>query len=143
MEAQIVNVIHSCADCAPLIPHGHKRSARQLDFMQLHKLNKRFDAIFALNCLLHVAKADLSTVLEQVKQRLQPNGLFYYGVYGGTPFEGLHSRNNPPSRFFSLHGDKEIQKMVANHFEIVEFRTIPVTDTLISHFQSMIWRRTD
>jgi SAM-dependent methyltransferase len=115
-------------------------TAHQLDFMQLSQLNQTFDAVFALNCLLHVASIDLPAILAQILQQLKPNGLFYYGVYGGNRFEGLREQHDQPPRFYSFYTDAEIQKIVGEQFELVEFRHIEIVDTAGYHFQSMIWR---
>ncbi len=127
---------------AEMVAHCRAKglTAHQLDFMQLPQLNQTFDAIFALNCLLHVAQADLQSVLTQIKQRLQPSGLFYYGVYGGNRFEGMREQHEQIPRFFSFYSDEEIQEIVGERFELVEFRRVEVSDTADYHFQSMIWR---
>jgi hypothetical protein len=39
--------------------------------------------------MLHVRKADLGFVLEEIKNVLNPSGLFFMGVYGGEDSEGI------------------------------------------------------
>ncbi len=43
-----------------------------------------FDAVFAMNCLLHVPNHDLPAVLVAVRAVLRPDGLFFVGVSAGT-----------------------------------------------------------
>jgi cyclopropane fatty-acyl-phospholipid synthase-like methyltransferase len=100
-----------------------------------------FDAIFALNCLLHVPKKDLPTILQRLHGLLKPNGLFYLGIYGGQDFEGIHEADeHEPKRHFSLYLNEQIQAVVGRFFTPVYFQAIPLTST-IDTFQSMIWRR--
>jgi cyclopropane fatty-acyl-phospholipid synthase-like methyltransferase len=57
--------------------------AYELDFFEIAQLNKKFDAVWAMNCLLHVEKANLGIVLQGINNVLEPSGLFFMGVYGG------------------------------------------------------------
>ncbi len=133
----------TCTDLsAEMVTHCHAKglTAHRLDFMQLSKLNQTFDAVYALNCLLHVAEADLPTTLAQIKQRMRLNGLLYYGVYGGKRSEGMQAKHGQSPRFYSFYEDWEIQKIVGKQFELVEFRRVKIPGTAETHFQSMIWR---
>jgi SAM-dependent methyltransferase len=115
-------------------------TAYVMDFASL-KFPEPFDAIFALNCLLHVPKKDLLPILQRVYGLLQPNGLFYLGMYGGQDFEGIHEADeHEPKRHFSLYLNEQIQEVVGRFFTTVYFQAIPLTST-IDTFQSMIWRR--
>jgi SAM-dependent methyltransferase len=99
-----------------------------------------FDAIFALNCLLHVPKSDLPAILQRLHGLLKPGGLFYVGVYGGQDFEGIYEADeHEPKRLFSLYTHEQIQEVAGRFFTPVYFRAIRLTsDTDV--FQSMIWR---
>lgn len=115
-------------------------TAYAMDFASL-EFPERFDAIFALNCLLHVPKKDLPTILQRLHGLLKPNGLFYLGMYGGQDFEGIHEADeHEPKRLFSLYLNEQIQEVVGRFFTPVYFQAIPLTST-IDTFQSMIWRR--
>jgi SAM-dependent methyltransferase len=62
-----------------------------------------FDAVYALNCLLHVPNADLPAVLDAIRGLLRPGGLFFLGVYGGDGTEGIDDQDSyTPARFFSF-----------------------------------------
>jgi hypothetical protein len=98
-------------------------------------------SLFALNCLLHVPKKDLLPILQRLHGLLQPNGLFYLGMYGGQDFERIHEADeHEPKRHFSLYLNEQIQEVVGRFFTPVYFQAIPLTST-IDTFQSMIWRR--
>lgn len=114
--------------------------ARVMDFLHLDFPAGSFDAVYALNCLLHVPNADLPTVLEVIASLLRPGGLFFLGVHGRDqaeegPFEdGIHH----PPRFFSWRTDEQIQKFARRCFDIVDFHVVGVGQL---HFQSLTLRR--
>jgi SAM-dependent methyltransferase len=114
-------------------------AAYVMDFASLD-FSEPFDAIFALNCLLHVPKSDLPAILQRLHGLLKPGGLFYMGVYGGQDFEGIYEADeHEPKRYFSLYLPEQIQEVVGRFFTPVYFRAIRLTsDTDV--FQSMIWR---
>jgi SAM-dependent methyltransferase len=115
-------------------------TAYVMDFASL-EFSELFEAIFALNCLLHVPKKDLPTILQRLHGLLKPNGLFYLGIYGGQDFEGIHEADqHEPKRHFSLYLNEQIQVIVGRFLTPVYFQAIPLTST-IDTFQSMIWRR--
>lgn len=79
--------------------------AHVMDFLHLDFPAGSFDAVFALNCLLHVPNRDLPAVLAAVRTVLSPGGLFFVGVYGAN--DGEESTEGPidddkhvPPRFF-------------------------------------------
>jgi SAM-dependent methyltransferase len=100
-----------------------------------------FDAIWALNCLLHVPKADIPAILSNLHRILKPGGLFYMGTYGGFTFEGIWEDDfYSPKRFYAFYPDHEIQKIVSDTFDLYYFKAIAV-DNEKPHFQSMILRK--
>jgi SAM-dependent methyltransferase len=113
--------------------------ARVMDFRRPDLPPESFDAVYALNCLLHVPNTDLPDVLSAIHVLLRPTGLFFLGVYGGAQEEGIaeHDWHDPP-RFFSFRSDEQIQRFAAPYFEIVDFH---VVDTERIHFQSLTLRR--
>jgi SAM-dependent methyltransferase len=95
-----------------------------------------FDAVYALNCLLHVPTPDLGRVLEAIGEVLVPGGLFYSGTWGGAEEEGsMRDDHHPVPRFFAFRSDQLMSKMLAEHFHILSFRTI---DADGNHFQSFV-----
>ena len=115
--------------------------ARVMDFLNLDFPPASFDAVFALNCLLHVPSADLPRVLAAIHRVLRPGGLFFYGVYGGHSFEGIWPEDHhEPKRYFVFYPDDELRQRVAGLFDEVSFRAIPVEGETESHFQELILR---
>lgn len=137
-----LNVV--CTDLSPEMVRLCREKgleAHVMDFLQLDFPPASFDAVFALNCLLHVPSADLDRVLAAVHRLLRPNGLFYYGVYGGYSFEGVWPEDHhTPERYFVFYPDDELRRRAAERFEEIYFRAIPLEDNRESHFQSLILR---
>ncbi|GGE40721.1 hypothetical protein GCM10011391_19390 [Pullulanibacillus camelliae] len=116
--------------------------AKVMSFDHLEFPDESFDAVYALNCLLHVPKAELPEVLYRVRRVLKPDGLFYMGVYGGNNSEGIWEEDDyEPKRFFSFFDDTSLQYAVSKTFDIVYFKTIP-KDIIGGDlaFQSMLLR---
>jgi len=99
-----------------------------------------FDAVYAMNCLLHVPKQELPAVLGEIQRVLKPTGLFYLGLWGGQDSEGSWAGDTyEPKRFFSMHTDDGIRAAVAPFFDELSFEA---TDHGSSgHFQRLILRR--
>lgn len=115
--------------------------AEIMDAAELCFPDQTFDAVYSLNSLLHVPKAQLPAVLAGIKRVLNPDGLFYFGVYGGQVSEGIWEEDSyEPKRFFSMYTDLQIRELVSQCFEWVTFQTIPLGDGK-PHFQSMILRK--
>ncbi len=116
--------------------------AYERDFLHLGFEPASFDAVYAMNCLLHVPNADLPEVLRAVRTVLKPGGLFYLGVYGGRDFEGIKAddRCDPP-RFFSFFRDEDLLKVVGAIFEVVSFKPLTVGTADRLEFQSCVLRK--
>jgi ubiquinone/menaquinone biosynthesis C-methylase UbiE len=116
--------------------------AQVMDFYELKFDGGSFDAVYALNCLLHVPKADLPDVLTEIKRVLKPDGLFLMGVYGGQNSEGIWEQDHyEPKRFFSMYSDELLVQAVGQIFEIVDFHTVSMGEGSL-HFQSLTLRKT-
>jgi len=112
----------------------------ELDFYNLSDLNKKFDCVWSMNCLLHVPKSDLPQVLKNISAVLNDNGLFYMGVYGGKDSEEefLNEIIQKP-RLFTSYTENKLKQILQNIFEIISFKTIELEDHM--DFQSIIMRR--
>ena len=134
----------TCTDLSPemvRLCRDKGLTAHVMDFLHLDYPPASFDAVFALNCLLHVPSADLPRVLAAIHQVLRPDGLFFYGVYGGWAFEGIWPEDeHEPKRYFVFYPDDELRRRVAGLFDIVSFRSIALEDSGRGHFQSLILR---
>lgn len=136
----------TCTDLSPemvRLCRAKGLNAHAIDFLSLdaHFPPASFDAVFALNCLLHVPSADLDRVLAAIHRVLRPGGLFFYGVYGGYSFEGIFpDDHHEPHRYFVFYPDDELRQRVAGLFDEVSFRAIPLPEEEDSHFQALILR---
>lgn len=115
--------------------------ARVMDFYELNFPDGTFDAVYAMNCLLHVAKKDIGSVYTEIRRVLKPGGLFFCGVYGGQDTEGIWEKDNyEPKRFFAMYEDEDIVQLIGEYFEIVDFHTVDMGEDA-PHFQSLLLRK--
>lgn len=135
----------TCTDLAPEMVRRCQQkglTAYVMDFLNLEFPTNSFDAVYALNCLLHVSEEDLSKALKIIRNVLKPRGLFYLGQYGGLKQEGVWPEDHyEPKRFFSFLPDEQIQEITAQFFEILYFKQVSLERATDFHFQSMILRR--
>jgi SAM-dependent methyltransferase len=118
-------------------------TAHVMDFLNLDFPECTFDAVYALNCLIHVPQGDLPQILETIRALLKVGGLLYLGAYGGEEREGVWSEDHYlPRRFFSFLSDEQITDVTTRFFELVAFRRILLDDEPDLHFQSLVLRRT-
>ncbi len=116
--------------------------ALQMDFLSLDPAGT-FDAVFAMNCLLHVPPDDLHAALCAIHDVLVPGGWFFLGQYGGFERASTWAEDvYEPKRFFSYLSDDALLGAVARVFDVVEFHTVDV-DGLEpgAHFQAFTLRR--
>ena len=133
-----------CTDLSPAmiaLCRAKGLEASVMDFLHLDFAPASFDAVYALNCLLHVPGAALPSVLEKIRDLLRPSGLLFLGVYGGFEKEGINEQDyHVPHRFFSHHTDEFMKDVTAPCFDLVSFNVVPVPGKPW-HFQSMTLRR--
>jgi SAM-dependent methyltransferase len=107
-----------------------------MDFLHLDFPPGSFDAVFAMNCLLHVPNHDLPAVLESIRGVLRPGGLFFVGVYGGDESaEGpIDDDRHVPPRFFSWRTDEQLLglPLLRGSMWWTSLRSIPVGATASS-----------
>lgn len=141
------NGLHvTCTDLSPEMVRFCREKgldAHVMDFLHLAFPAQSFDAVYSLNCLLHVPSQDLPVVLAKIRDLLKPGGLFFLGIYGGLKQEGIATKDHhEPKRFFSYHTDEELQAIASQYFEIVSFQAIPLQLTRHEgpafHFQCLI-----
>lgn len=112
--------------------------AHVMDFLHLDFPPGSFDAVYAMNCLLHVPNADLLPVLAAVRAVLRPGGWFYLGAYGGNGGESTSGDDlHEPARFFSWRTDEQIRRFVTQYFTLFDFHVIAPGRM---HFQSLTLR---
>ncbi|MBI9045924.1 MAG: class I SAM-dependent methyltransferase [Anaerolineaceae bacterium] len=116
----------------------------QMDLLRPAFPANSFEALFALNCLLHIPKNEIQHALQSLHRCLKPDGLLFLGLYGGKDFEGIYEKDHyNPKRFFSFHTDEQMRLLVKNHFELLYFKTISQGEEKDFHFQSMILRKSE
>jgi SAM-dependent methyltransferase len=133
-----------CTDLSP----EHVRICRQegltafaMDFLSLEFGGRTFDAVFAMNCLLHVPRASLGDVLRSIRSVMAPGGLFYLGQYGGEHHEGPFATDiYTPPRYFSFLTDEALQAASSEVFEQVDFRKL-LAHPPHDYYQALILRR--
>jgi SAM-dependent methyltransferase len=121
--------------------------AHVMDFLHLDFPAGSFDAVFAMNCLLHVPNQDLPAVLAAVRAVLRPGGLFFVGVYGAR--DGNESGEGPldgdrhaPPRFFSWRTDEQLLGFAADaRFDRVDFHSVETDGG--NWFQSLTLSKAD
>jgi SAM-dependent methyltransferase len=113
--------------------------ARVADFSKLDFAAGSFDAVHAMNCLLHVPNAELAAVLAGIARVLRPGGLFFLGVYSGDGEEGpADADDHGTRRFFSWRTDEQILGFASRSFDVVEFHV--ANDGTQYRFQSLTLR---
>ncbi|MEM7035221.1 MAG: class I SAM-dependent methyltransferase [Chloroflexota bacterium] len=135
----------TCTDLSPEMVRFCRQKgldAHVMDFAHLDFPPASFDAVYALNSLLHLPKKELPKVLTNIDQLLHKNGLFYLGVYGGPDREGIYEEDTyEPKRFFAFYPDETLKQIVSNVFDLHQFNSIPLEADSTLHFQSFILRK--
>jgi len=121
-------------------------TAHELDFYNLSSLNIKYDCIYSINSLLHVPKTDFDLILNEINLVLEPNGLFYMGLYGGNDTESnITSQISTAPRFYAFHSKDYLTSMLKPHLKIISYEQISVTKKSqefdIEIFHSFIMRK--
>jgi SAM-dependent methyltransferase len=99
--------------------------ARVMDVLGLSLLDGSFDAVYTVNCLLHVPNADLPAALVAIHGVLRPGGLCYVATYGGAGTEGpLADDEHDPPRFFSWRTLDQLRGYVDPLFTTLDAHTV-------------------
>ena len=135
----------TCIDLSPKHVHLCRKKGLTAYVMDMNSMffpDNSFDAVYALNSLLHLSKTELPGVLKDIHDLLKPGGLFYMGVYGGNDFEGVRENDwADPPRFFSFYTDKDLRKVVGEVFGILDFKQIVYQEDVNHHFQSLFLKK--
>jgi ubiquinone/menaquinone biosynthesis C-methylase UbiE len=138
----------TCIDLSPAMVDLCRQkglAAQVMDFAELQFRANSFDAVYALNCLLHAPKVELPDVLREIDRVLNDNGLFYMGVYGGYDFEGIWEDDTyEPKRFFSFFTDEHLRQALEETFQVYSFKHVPLgAEDRELHFQSIVLGKKD
>jgi SAM-dependent methyltransferase len=115
----------TCIDLTPeMVQHCQSKGlcAEVMDAVDLSFQDEVFGAVYCVNSLLHLTKPEFVMALEEVRRVLRPNGLFFYGTWGGFCHEGVYE-DDPltPPRWFSLYDDETLQRILGQFFDILAF----------------------
>jgi SAM-dependent methyltransferase len=114
--------------------------ARLLDCYELGKTHQQYNAVYSINCLLHMPSKDLPQILRSINGVLRDNGLFFLGLWAGDDFEGiLQNDRYKPKRFFVFYSQKTLLAMITQVFRIDEYRFVPFNDE--SSFHNLLLRK--
>lgn len=141
---QVQGIDVTCIDLSPaLIEKCLKKSLRsyQANILEITGFEHQFGAAFALNSLLHVPTYRLQDGLSNISNFLEPDGIFFWGQYGGDYREGVYQDDKYyPKRFFSLLDDNQIREFASKYFTIKSFDRIIIKDMSPLYFQAMVLR---
>ena len=115
-------------------------TARLLDCYDLDEINERFEAVYTMNCLLHIPKQDFDRVLGLISKRLNESGLMYLGIWGDQDFEGIWEQDKyEPKRFFSFWKTEALLEVLQRFFRLEYYRRLEPHEGRI--FNSLIVRK--
>lgn len=99
--------------------------AQVLDCYNLDEIDERFDAVYTMNCLLHIPKQDMDQILGLISSRLNKNGLMYLGLWGDEDFEGIWEKDRyEPKRFFSFWKAATLLEVLQQSFRLEYYRRL-------------------
>ena len=114
--------------------------AQVLDCYDLDEINERFDAVYTMNCLLHIPKRDFDQVLRLISDRLNESGLMYLGIWGNQNFEGIWEKDRyAPKRFFSFWKTEALLEVLQRYFRLEYYRRLEPHEGRV--FNSFIVRK--
>ena len=115
-------------------------AAQVLDCYDLNEINESFDAVYTMNCLLHIPKRDFDRILRLISRRLNENGLMYLGIWGDKDFEGIWEQDiYEPKRFFSFWKTAALLEILQRSFRLEYYRRLEPREGRI--FNSLIVRK--
>jgi SAM-dependent methyltransferase len=106
----------TCVDLSPAMVDLCRQKGLTAYVMDMNNLDfpeNSFDAVYAMNSLLHLTKQEFFEILHQINSLLRVHGLVYIGMYGGYDHEGiLEADTYVPKRFFSFFTDEQVESEV-------------------------------
>ena len=114
--------------------------AQVLDCYDLDQIDEHFDAVYTMNCLLHIPKRDFDQTLHLISRRLNKGGLMYLGLWGDENFEGIWEQDQyEPKRFFSFWKTEALLEVLQRFFRLEYYRRLEPHEGRI--FNSFIIRK--
>jgi cyclopropane fatty-acyl-phospholipid synthase-like methyltransferase len=135
----------ACIDLTPAMVELCRQkglTAYVMDMADIQFPASSFDAIYSMNSLLHLTKAEFPAVLHKIDMLLQSDGVVFMGIYGGQDYEGVWENDSyVPKRFFSFFTDEHLKREITRVFNIISFENIRTEPEDTLHFQSLILRK--
>jgi SAM-dependent methyltransferase len=101
-----------------------------------------FEAVYSMNSLLHLTKAEFPLVLRNIDRLLKTDGVVFIGMYGGRDHEGVWENDSyHPKRFFSFFTDEHLKQEVEKVFDIISFESIHLQPEDNLDFQLLLLRK--
>ena len=117
-------------------------TAYEMDMTGIDFSDNSFDAIYSLNSMLHLTKAEFPEILRRLDSLLKVDGLVYIGMYGGYDYEGIWDKDSYiPKRFFSFFADVSLEQELLKIFDILSFKRIYREPIDPIHFQSLFLKK--
>jgi SAM-dependent methyltransferase len=117
-----------CIDLSPAMVELCRQkglAAHVMDMADIQFPAASFDAVYSMNSLLHLTKAEFPAVLRSIERLLKTNGVVFIGMYGGRDYEGVWDNDSyEPKRFFSFFTDEDLKREVTKVFDITAFESI-------------------
>jgi SAM-dependent methyltransferase len=134
-----------CIDLSPAMVELCKQkglTAYVMDMADIQFPAKSFDAVYSMNSLLHLPKAEFPLVLRAVDRLLKPDGVVFIGIYGGLDHEGVWENDSyEPKRFFSFFTEEHLKQEITRVFDIISVEsTRPEPDDNLD-FQWLVLRK--
>jgi len=130
-----------CIDLSPAMVELCRQkglTAYVMDMTNIDFPENSFDAVYAMNSLLHLTKAEFPDVLRRIAALLQKDGLAFIGVFGGPAHEGIWDNDRyTPKRFFSFFSDEALEQEVSKVFDVINFHCVFFEPDDPLHFQSL------
>ena len=134
-----------CIDLSPAMVELCKQkglTAYVMDMADIQLPAGSFDAVYSMNSLLHLTKAEFPLVLRNIDRLLKTDGVVFIGMYGGRDHEGVWENDSyHPKRFFSFFTDEHLKQEVEKVFDIISFESIHLQPEDNLDFQLLLLRK--
>ena len=133
-----------CADVSPVmvdLVRSKGIRGHVIDCRQLRRLERTYDRVLSVNCLLHIPSQELPDVLEAISDVLNEKGLFVLGLWGGQDSEGVWEGDHyEPKRYFVLYSQQTPLSLLTQVLQIEEYRRFEFGEG--QFFHKVVLRRT-
>ena len=134
-----------CIDLSPAMVELCRQkglAAYVMDMADIQFPSSSFDAVYSMNSLLHLSKAEFPAVLRGISRLLKTDGIVFIGLYGGRDHEGVWENDSyDPKRFFSFFTDEHLKQEVTRVFDLISFESSHPQPEDDLDFQSLILRK--